>query len=510
MSKYKEILRYHVTGLSQREIQKVTGISRPTISRVLTAFSTKRLKWEEVRELSEDEIGTKLFEKTRETDSVIYEYPDYEQMTVELAKPGVTKKLLWQEYVDGCQLSGKIPLQYSQFCDRFMKHLNTEKATMHLNHRPGEAIEVDWAGTTVPIINPDTGEISKAYLFVATLPFSQKSYVELTSDMKEENWIMAHVSMFEYIGGIPKIIICDNLKTGVIKHPKNGEIILNNSYQELADYYDVAILPAGVRKPKEKPSAEGTVGKVTTSILAKHRNEVFYSVYEANQAFKKDLELFNSAPFQKRQGSRNSVFEEMEKPLLRPLPKESYEYGVWKVATVQYNYHISVDKMYYSVPYKYIKEKVDVRITRRFIEIYYDHQRIASHRKLYGHEGQYSTNEEHMPEKHQKYSEWDRDRFVKWANKIGPNTETVIANLLDSYSLEQQGYNGARAILKMADTYSPQELEIACIKALQLTRTPRYKHIKLMIEHVQDDSKAETNDNEGAIMRGADYYRKGN
>ena len=256
MSKYKEILRYHVTGLSQREIQKVTGISRPTISRVLTAFSTKRLKWEEVRELSEDEIGTKLFEKTRETDSVIYEYPDYEQMTVELAKPGVTKKLLWQEYVDGCQLSGKIPLQYSQFCDRFMKHLNTEKATMHLNHRPGEAIEVDWAGTTVPIINPDTGEISKAYLFVATLPFSQKSYVDLTSDMKEENWIMAHVSMFEYIGGIPKIIICDNLKTGVIKHPKNGEIILNNSYQELADYYDVAILPAGVRKPKEKPSAE--------------------------------------------------------------------------------------------------------------------------------------------------------------------------------------------------------------------------------------------------------------
>lgn len=165
MSKYKEILRYHITGLSQREIQKVTGISRPTISRVLTAFSKKSLKWEEVRALSEEEISSKLFEKMNDANSIIYEYPDYEQMTNELTKPGVTKKLLWQEYVEACLLSGKVPLQYSQFCDRFMKHLNTEKATMHLNHKPGEAIEVDWAGTTVPIINPDTGEVSKAYLF---------------------------------------------------------------------------------------------------------------------------------------------------------------------------------------------------------------------------------------------------------------------------------------------------------------------------------------------------------
>jgi len=508
MSKYKEILRYHITGLSQREISKVTGISRPTISRVLTAFMGKKLKWEEVRDLSEDEIGSKLFEKAGNSEQIIYEYPDYKLLSEELTRPGVTKKLLWQEYVEECQSKAKIPLQYSQFCDRFMKHLNTEKATMHMNHKPGEVVEVDWAGTTVPIVDPDTGEAVKAYLFVATLPFSQKSYVELTADMKEENWIMAHVGMFEYFGGIPKIIICDNLKTGVVKHPKNGEIIINRSYQELADYYDVAILPAGVRKPKEKASAEGTVGKVTTSILAKHRNEAFHSIYEANQAFRKDLEQFNNSPFQKREGSRNSVFDEYEKPLLRPLPKESYEYGEWKVATVQYNYHISVDKMYYSVPYKYIKEKVDVRITRRFIEIYYDHKRIASHRKLYGHEGQYSTNEEHMPEKHQKYSEWDRDRFVKWANKIGSNTETVVTNLLDSYSLEQQGYNGARAILKLADSYSPQELEVACIKALQLTSIPRYKHIKLMIEHVQDDTITDSNDNEGAIIRGAQYYRR--
>ena len=499
-----------MTGLSQREILKVTGISRPTISRVLTAFSAKGLKWEEVRELSEEELSIKLFEKTDGNAQPVYEYPDYEALSKELVKPGVTKKLLWQEYVETCQAKGTLPLQYSQFCDRFTKHLDTEKATMHLNHKPGEVVEVDWAGTTVPIVNPDTGDVNKAYLFVATLPFSQKSYVELTSDMKEENWIMAHVGMFEYFGGIPKIIICDNLKTGVIRHPRNGEIILNRSYQELADYYDVAILPAGVRKPKEKPSAEGTVGKVTSSILAKHRNEIFYSVYEANQEFRKDLEKFNDSSFQKKQGSRNSVFEEFEEPLLRPLPKESYEYGEWKVATVQYNYHISVEKMYYSVPYKYIKEKVDVRITRRFIEIYYNHQRIASHRKLYGHEGQYSTNEEHMPEKHQKYSEWDRDRFIKWANKIGPNTETVVANLLDSYSLEQQGYNGARAILKMADTYSPQELEVACTKALLLTKVPRYKHIKLMIERVQDDTKDTADDNEGAIIRGAQYYRKDN
>ena len=429
-------------------------------------------------------------------------------MSGELQKKGVTKKLLWEEYVQECDITDKIPYKYTQFCVKFNRFLQTQKAAMHFEHVPGDKIEVDWAGQTIPIVDQETGKMKKAYLFVGSLPYSQYSYVEVTDDMKEENWIMAHVHMFDFFKGTTLIIVSDNLKTGVVKHPKNGDVVLNDAYRELADYYDIAIISAKPRTPKGKASVEGTVGKVTTDILARMRNEIFYSVFDANQMAQKLLKNFNSRKFQKREGSRIEVFLLEELPKLRKLPKQSYEYGIWKRATVQYSYHIYIEKMYYSVLFRYIQKKVDVRITKNMIEIFYDHCRICSHVRLKGRPGQYSTNPDHIPPNHKYTSEWNSEKFINWAAKVGPSTKTVIKRLLVSYKVEQQAYKGCRSILKFGDCYSPEKLEKACEKALSLIQGPRYRNIKLIIERIQENEseEQESMDDTGAILRGSKYY----
>ena len=505
VKKYKEILRYHSNGFSQRQIASLTGVSRGTVIKVIDAFKCANISWEEVRSFTDTELEERLFKKDKEPS--IYLEPDYEALSRELNRKGVTKKLLWEEYVQQCDVVGKLPYKYTQFCVNFNKFLEIHKATMHFEHIPGEKVEVDWAGQTIPIQDAYTGETQAAYLFVGALPYSQYVYAEVFPDMTEESWIVAHVHMFEFYQGTPPILVCDNLKTGVIRHPRNSEIILNDAYREMADYYDIAVLPAAVGTPKGKPSAEGSVGKLTMDILARLRNETFYSVQEAHQKVKKLLKDFNDRSFQKRDGSRISVFLLEELPKLRKLPKIPYEYGYWKQATVQYNYHVSIEKMYYSVPYMYIHQKALVRVTDNTVEIYIDHQRICSHLRLKGRSGQYSTNPDHMPPNHKAASEWNGQRFINWAGKIGPNTETVVKRLLESYKVEQQAYNGCRSILKLADSNTPKKLEAACAKALSLIHSPRYRNIKLIIGHIQDEDENEIHDDSsGAILRGSTYY----
>lgn len=510
MDKCKEILRYHHAQLSQRQTAEILGVSRNTVAKVLNASKVSGLEWENIRSLTERELEEKLFPKTKQ--EVFQIMPDYETLLGELTKRGVTRKLLWEEYVKECQLAGGIPFGYTQFCHYFNQFIQTNKATMYFKHQPGEKIEVDWAGQTMVIIDPDTGHPKKGYLFVGTLPYSQYSYVEVTSDMRQENWITAHVNMFEYFGGVTPLVICDNLKTGVVKHPRNGEVVLNAHYRELSDYYNTAILPAKPRKPKMKASVEGTVGKVSTNILAKLRHQTFYNIYEANKAVQFLLEEFNTSAFQKREGSREEVFYTEEKPRLQALPRVRYEYGSWKLATVQYNYHIAVDKMYYSVPYEYIKHKVNVRITQHIIEVFYQQTCICSHRRLHGYPGQYATTEDHMPSNHRQMSEWNGPRFIQWGEKIGKNTQIVIERLLESYRVEQQAYNGCRSILKLSDQYSPQQLEDACQTASSIIYAPRYKNIKRIIQMNQSKSKEKElphDSSEHALLRGGHYYGKG-
>ena len=294
---------------------------------------------------------------------------------------------------------------------------------MHLPRKPGEQIEVDWAGDPAEITDLYTGEITYAWIFVGVMTYSQYAFVEAFINEKERAWIKTHVHMYEFFGGVTPILVPDNAPTATNrKQSDKYEPVLIQSYQELAQHYNTAIIPARVRTPKDKPNAEGNVGHVFTWITAALRNEQFFSLVELNQEIRKKLRKYNEANFEKKEGSRLSLFLEEEKPLLAPLPATRFELAEHCTATVQFNYHVAVDKMYYSVPYQYIKDKVDVRITDTTIEIFKDHRRIASHRRLYGRPGQYSTVLEHMPPDHQKYLELNGDRFRKWAETIGINT----------------------------------------------------------------------------------------
>lgn len=362
-------------------------------------------------------------------------------------------------------------------------------------------------------VDPDTGEIIKAYIFVGVMTYSQYAYVEACMDMKQKSWINAHIHMYEYFGGVARILVPDNCKTAVVHNGGFKDQQINETYQEMAEHYGTAIIPARVRSPKDKPNAEGTVGNISTWITAALRNEQFFSLAELNRAIRDKLELFNQRLFQKKEGSRRSLFLGEEKPLLAPLPATRFELSDWKTATVQFNYHISVDGMLYSVPYEYIKKKVDVKVTDTTIEIFYNHNRIASHRRLKGRTGQYSTVTEHMPEDHQKYLEWNGDRFRKWAERIGINTYTAVNAILTSKGVEQQTYRSCMGLLKLAEKYSDALLEAACKKALSYTASPSYKSIKNILVTGSDKLASKTTDTKTTqkargITRGADYYRR--
>lgn len=281
----------------------------------------------------------------------------------------------------------------------------------------------------------------------------------------------------------------------------------------MAEHYNVAILPARVRKPKDKPNVEGSVGKISTWITAALRNEQFFSLAELNSAIGEKPDAYNARKFQKKEYSRLSLFLGEEMPLLAPLPATPFELCEWKQSTVQFNYHIAVDRLYYSVPFQYIKEKVDVRITETTIEIFFNHSRIASHRYLYGRPAQYSTDTEHMPADHKKYLEWNGDRFHRWADSIGTNTSKIVDAILTSGKVEQQSYRSCMGFLKLAEKYSPAKLEAVCEKALAFSSSPSYKSIKNLrvsmkddLEHLVSGSSSTENSRPRGITRGAGYY----
>lgn len=397
MTKYREIIRLTGLGFSQRNIMASCGVSQKTVVKVQKRARELNISWPLDESMTDTELQKLMFSKERKV-SANKRMPDYTYIRKELLRNGVSKKLLWTEYMEDCRANGDEPLMYSQFCYHIQQDEQKHRATMHINRKPGEQVEVDWAGDPATITDPDTGEIIKAYIFVGVMTYSQYAYVEACLDMKQKSWINAHVHMYEYFGGVAGILVPDNCKTAVVHNDGWKDQQINETYQELAEHYGTAIIPARVRASKDKPNAEGTVGNISTWITAALRDEQFFSLAELNRAIRDKLELFNQRLFQKKEGSRRSLFLEAEKPLLAPLPATRFELSGWKTATVQFNYHISVDGMPYSVPYEYIKKKVDVKVTDTTIEIFYNHNRIASHRRLKGRPGQYSTVTEHMPE----------------------------------------------------------------------------------------------------------------
>jgi transposase len=509
MTNYKEILRLYRLGIKKLQIAESLACSRTTVINVIAIAEKQGLTWEDIREMSDREIRHLLFPSSA-AETPEYRMPDFEYIHKEMGKSGVTLSLLWVEYCEECRNSGQIAYQSTQFYKYYADYAGKHRATMHINRKPGDITEVDWAGGTAKITDSVTGEITKAYIFVSALSYSRYAYVEAFLACKEADWIAAHNHAFKYYGGVTRIIVPDNLKTGVERNTKM-ETVINKIYQELAEHYDTAIIPARPKRPRDKPAAEGEVGVVSTWIIAAIRNMTFFSLSELNQTIKEKLVEYNERPFQKKEGSRRSMFLE-EKAFLRPLPKHPFEPATWKTAKVQDNYHIAHDGKYYSVPYEYIGKEVGLRITLKTIEIMYDNVRIASHPLLWAHQGKYSTVETHMPVSHQKYGEWNRDRFINWAAKYGPYTKSVVEYFFRGVKVEQQAYKSCRALLHLADKYSATRLESACEKASSFTPYPSLRSVQAILKSGRDkmpeseDEEPEQRPSAHGFTRGSGYY----
>jgi transposase len=508
MTNYREILRLDSLGINHAQIARSTGHSRQTVLSVLKKAGVKNIGYREAERMSDKELFHRFMEGGPA--HLSYRMPDYEHVHKELARSGVTLGLLWVEYCEDCRRNGELPYQSTQFNKHYADYVRKTNATMHINRKPGEAMEVDWAGDRIGVKNPDTGETLPAYVFVSALSYSGFAYVEAFFSMGMESWVRGHVNAYRHFGGVARLLVPDNLKTGVTKNTRT-ETLINKNYQSLAEHYGTVVLPARVRAPQDKPKVEGTVRIVETWIMAALRNGQFFTLPELNTAIHSKLTEFNTKPFQKLEGSRQTKFLD-EKPFLLPLPRHPFELSTWKVATVQKDYHVAYQAQYYSVPHTYIGKKVEMRITKEIIEIFYEGLRIASHERSDGFQGKYNTREEHMPPAHQKYLEWNGERFRRWAKKIGASTESVVEYFLGSVKIEQQAYKTCNALLHLADRYSGARLEVACAKVLSFTIRPSLKAVQSVLKTGMDKTPKAGDKAEGGdvlrhgFVRGAEYY----
>ena len=368
---------------------------------------------------------------------------------------------------------------------------------------------MDYAGQTIPVRDPQDGTLRAAQIFVAVLGASSYTYVEATWSQGLSDWIGSHVRAFTFFGGVPEIIVPDNLKSGVTK-PHRYEPELNRTYQELAAHYGMAIVPARAGKPRDKAKVESGVLVVERWILARLRHQVFYSLHDLNAVIAPLRERLNARPFKKLPGSRQQLFETVERAALKPLPVAPYEYAEWKKARVNIDYHIEVDGHYYSVPYQLVKQQVEVRLTSRIVECFVKGQRVSSHRRS-GLKGRHTTIPEHMPKAHQHYRDWTPERLVRWAEQTGPATAKVVAHILASRPHPQQGFRSCLGIMRLGKTYSPARLEAACQRALALDAYA-YRSIESILKHGLDQHPLPPERHSPPLpkhpnIRGPEYYQ---
>lgn len=412
--------------------------------------------------------------------------------------------LLWQEYREHHPQG----YQYSWFCERYRHWLGKQDLVMRQDHRAGEKLFVDYAGQTVGVINPYTGEIREAQIFVGVLGASNYTYAEATWTQGLPDWIGSHQRTFSFLGGVPEIVVPDNLRAGVSKAHRY-EPDINPTYQEFAAHYGVAVIPARVRRPKDKSKAEGGVLLVERWILAVLRNREFFSLAELNQAIRGLLEQLNTRPFKKLPGCRHDLFTSLDQPALRSLPVTPYTYAEWKKVRVHIDYHVEVKGHYYSVPYQLVKQPCDARITEHTIECFYKGKRVASHARS-DQKARHTTVREHMPKSHQQYGDWSPERLIQWAEKTGPSTARIITTVLSSRRHPQQGYRSCLGILRLGKSYGEDRLEAACGRAL-LLGTQRYKSIESILKHgleskpLSEQQELNLPEDHGNI-RGSSYY----
>jgi transposase len=510
--KVKLILELHAARMSRNQIAETRHMSRKSVSDVLHIADKLGICFGDVKGMDEESVY-RMFFPDKHAIETMYKELDYEYVHVELKRVGVTLKLLWQEYRERNARANEISMGYTKFCEGYKDFTASNKLTNHLLHKPGVITEVDWSGSKMFYTDPKSGEQIIVYLFVATLPYSQYSYVEPCLDMKQNTWIRCHVRMYEFFGGVTIRTVCDNLKTGVISHPKEGDIVLNDQYEALGLHYLTAIMPTQVKKPRQKASVESSIGKIATAVIAKLRNEIYYSFQNLKQAVTKALMEFNAAPFQKREGSRIEIFEE-EKHHLRNLPAIPYEVAEWIYGRkVNLDCHVIYAKNRYSCPYQHVGKSVDLKVSDLTVEIWRKGERLATHTKFSDYvNNRYSTHEEDMPSQFNQ-PEWDEERIRKWAVSIGYSVGEVIARIFASVKIKEQGYNPSLSVLRLGKAYSESRLETACELALTRVRTPRYHHLKSILSANQDQiymnnktAPIQSQKLTDGYVRGAEYY----
>lgn len=507
MRKIKEVLRLHFeSGLKQRAIARALGITHVTVGGYLKRAELAELSWPLPEGLCDTELEQRLFPPPQVIPADQRPLPDWAHIHQELKRKGVTLALLWEEY----QSIHPEGYRYSRFCDLYREWTGKLRLSMRQVHKAGEKLFVDYAGQTVPIVDRRTGEIREAQLFVAALGASSQTFAEATWTQGLPDWIGSHVRAFSFYGGVPEIVVPDNLRSAVTKSCRY-EPDINPTYAELAAHYGCAVIPARVRKPKDKAKAEAAVLITERFILARLRNRTFFSLAEANAAIQEQVEQLNRRPFKKLPGCRQQAFETLDRPALKSLPAAPYQFAEWKKARVNIDYHAEVDRHYYSVPYALVKEQLDVRLTATTIEFLHKGQRVASHQRSYE-RGRHTTLSEHMPKNHREYAEWTPQRLVNWAAKTGPCTAALAEKILASRPHPQQGYRSVLGLIRLAKSYTPQRLEAACRRALA-TGACRFKSVASILKTGLDRQPLpETTEKQLSLLpshdniRGADYY----
>ena len=505
MRKIREVFRLKFDcELSNRKIAKSCQIARSTVAEYLFRFQQATLSWPLSEDMDDTQLEHLLYPATPTAFPSLRPLPDCNYIHSELRQKGVTLSLLWQEYKE----QNPHGYQYSQFCHLYRQWAAKIDPVMRQEHRAGEKMFVDYAGQTVPVYDLHTNQMRQAQIFVAVLGASNYTYAEATWTQSLPDWIGSHSRAFAFFGGVPKLVVPDNLKSAVSKASFYDPDI-NPTYLDMANHYGTAVIPARVRKPKDKAKVEVAVQVVQRWILARLRNRQFFSLTQLNDAIAELLVELNSRSFKKLPGCRKKLFDTLDRPALNPLPSKPYQYAEWKKATVNVDYHIEVDRHYYSVPHQLIKNKIDVRITQTTIECFYKNKRVASHIRNYQ-KGRHTTVKDHMPRSHQKWAQWTPQRFINWAAKIGPHTATLIEMILNSRAHPQQGFRSCLGILRLAKSYGDGRLDAACRRAVAIGSTS-YKSVQSILKHNLDQKPLpQENTTETCIehinIRGAHYY----
>jgi transposase len=499
MRKIREVLRLRfLAGLkSSRAIAGGVGCSKTSVNEYLAIASKMGIEcWSQIEDLSESELEVLFFpeskseaiasanlEKTSDQTRSRRPAADWLKVHEELRTRGVTLALLWSEYKEQHPKDG---LQYSQFCDRYRQWRQKLSLVMRQVHRPGEKAFVDFSGEGIYLTHPETGEKTRMELFVAALGASSYTFACAVSSQSLRDWIECHRRFLEFLGGVPAILVPDNLKSG-IHSPNRYEPEVNPTYQEMAEHYGTCIIPARVRKPRDKSKVENAVLQAQRWILAVLRHRTFYSPQEINQAIRECLHKLNHKKMRGYQKSRTELFELLDHPALKKLPATPFEYAEWKKVRLGIDYHIRYDDHFYSAPYELAREELWCRTTGHTVEIFYKGKRVISHPRSLVKWGK-TTRPEHMPSHHRAYAEWTPERLLSWGSTIGPATAKLIESMLALKAHPEQAYQAALGVISLAKKFTPERVERASQKALQI-QSPYYRTLKTMLKNRMEETE---------------------